>query len=97
MTKIESKQFTKDQINDYLDGKMDGDQLLEFETEIFTSTHLEKEVAMEVLQRMRNQHSEPQMKTINKGVVEDKPNLSTNTRTKQKSCFDKYFNFLSSN
>lgn len=93
MTKLDYKQFTKEQISDYLDGKMDGDVLYEFESEIFTNLNLEKEVAAEVLDRIRRERKR-------RAIVEDgfsiKPKAeSTFNPKKNKDWFKKYFGFFS--
>lgn len=86
---MNGRQFTKEQINDYLNGTMEDEVLFEFEAEIFTNLDLEKEVAYEVLKRMRKEKSLRALEQSDLKSEKDIP-LQTNS-TKKKSWFSFFF------
>lgn len=88
MTETQSKEFTTEQITDYLDGTLDGDVMFEFETEIFANPDVEKQLADEVLKRMSQEKPLTSLEQYQQGenfVEKTVGSEGQPTRTKKKS------------
>jgi hypothetical protein len=97
MTSIETIKFRNEQIFDYLDGKMDGDELFWFETEIFVNLDFEKKVAFEVLRRMGNERLQLANDDVENNIltqVKDKSEMNQALKARKKRWFFQRMNFF---